>query len=393
MNEEMFQHCPLCGLDKEGGYEYSRIPEYLTYRVRCSRCGYFIASHEFYLFHQEGYDKHIISGLVREINERYQEDGCLKEQPEVLMKNLQSIFKNPAIPKQDDIDAKQEKILAFVKRRSKHLGDVVLVDYNLDYPIAYAVGKEELIAYLESLVDKKYLVQHENYQGNSIEGGKGYSLSEKGWKQAEKIIKNEKPINLPIEVEEEEAPTLEEAAPEIGGGDDDGDGNERGGEEGASREEEPDEENDGYAPTQAQRDLFKALGLHPEIAEASWRLFKDGHYRDAIYRAYVAINSAARDKAGITSGKDKSIMGMIFSEDKPILRINALQSESDLNEQAGFKHLFMGATVGIRNPKGHSNLEQRDPLKTLQYLSFASILMETIDKAEIVEYEDEEEEK
>ena len=50
----------------------------------------------------------------------------------------------------------------------------------------------------------------------------------------------------------------------------------------------------------------------------------------------------------------------------------------------GFKFLFKGATIGIRNPKAHDNVIQTDPYKTLEYLGLASLLMRRIEEGKIV---------
>jgi hypothetical protein len=39
----------------------------------------------------------------------------------------------------------------------------------------------------------------------------------------------------------------------------------------------------------------------------------------------------------------------------------------------------MGAMVGIRNPKAHDMVQQKDPYKTLEFLAFASLLIKKID--------------
>jgi hypothetical protein len=54
-----------------------------------------------------------------------------------------------------------------------------------------------------------------------------------------------------------------------------------------------------------------------------------------------------------------------------------------MDEQEGFMHLYMGAVIGIRNPKAHGMVEQRDPYKTLKYLSFASLLAKRVDEAKL----------
>ncbi len=129
--------------------------------------------------------------------------------------------------------------------------------------------------------------------------------------------------------------------------------------------------------------LFDAMHLHPEIIEASRKLFKDGHYRDAIYRSFVALNQLVKDKSGLSPNelrgmKDSQLMARVFDINNPIIKLNNLITDTEISEQEGFKFLFMGATIGIRNPKAHENIIQNDPHRTLEYLSFASLLFHTI---------------
>ena len=74
-------------------------------------------------------------------------------------------------------------------------------------------------------------------------------------------------------------------------------------------------------------------------------------------------------------------MSHVFSEDRPILNIKCSRPGTEKEEQQGFKFLFMGSTLGIRNPKGHYTIAQEDRSRTLQYLALASLLFKTIDDA------------
>lgn len=135
--------------------------------------------------------------------------------------------------------------------------------------------------------------------------------------------------------------------------------------------------------------LYKALNLHPRIREASEALFKDGHYSNAILDAFKEINNFTKEKSGRTDLDGKTLMEQVFKFDfkddnitkKPLLQINDLQSQSDRDEQRGFQFLFMGAMLGIRNPKAHDRIAQTDHFRTLEYLAFASLLCKRIDEA------------
>ena len=126
--------------------------------------------------------------------------------------------------------------------------------------------------------------------------------------------------------------------------------------------------------TESPIQLFDALQLHPRIIKASKSLFNSGHYAEAIFAAFKAINNFTKRKIDQSlDGKD--LMAKAFNEDKPIIKINKLTTRSERDEQEGFRFLFMGAMVGIRNPKAHDDIRQIDPYKTLEYLAFASLLM------------------
>jgi uncharacterized protein (TIGR02391 family) len=107
-------------------------------------------------------------------------------------------------------------------------------------------------------------------------------------------------------------------------------------------------------------------------------LFESKHYAQAIFEAFKAVECYVKEKTGQTlSGKD--LMAKVFREDAPIIKLNDLSDQIDRDEQEGFKFLFMGAMVGIRNPKAHSMIDQQDPYLTLEYLAFASMLLKRID--------------
>ena len=120
--------------------------------------------------------------------------------------------------------------------------------------------------------------------------------------------------------------------------------------------------------------LFDSMQFHPKIVEASRKLFKDSHYTDAIFRAFTEVNNYVKAKTELELD-GKALMSKVFRVDEPVIKLNNLNTQSERDEQEGFMFLFMGAMVGIRNPKAHDNIIQTDPLKTLEYLALASLLM------------------
>lgn len=124
-----------------------------------------------------------------------------------------------------------------------------------------------------------------------------------------------------------------------------------------------------------RKDAYDLSNLHSRIREVSEKLFRDGHYSQAIFEAYKTVNIVVKDKSGRKDLDGQGLMSTVFSPKNPILRLNDLQDQSDTDEQEGFMLLFMGAMTGIRNPKGHDVVNQKDPTRTIEYLSLASLLV------------------
>jgi len=129
-----------------------------------------------------------------------------------------------------------------------------------------------------------------------------------------------------------------------------------------------------------QNNYFVLLNIHPEIKKVSEKLFSDTHYAPSILEAFKRINNLVKIKSGRSDLDGKSLMLTVFSLNNPILKFNDLVSQSDKDEQEGFMHLFAGAMLGIRNPKAHENIVQKDKYKALEYLVFASLLCRRLDE-------------
>jgi len=139
--------------------------------------------------------------------------------------------------------------------------------------------------------------------------------------------------------------------------------------------------------------LFDAMQFHPKVVEVSKDCFIAGNYREAILNAFICLIDYAKERTGLDLDGD-DLMNQVFSinYDKeqrkitkyPIIRINELQNKSDRDEQQGFMFLCKGAAGGIRNPKAHKLIPQSNPLHTLEYLAFASLLMRRIEEGKVV---------
>ena len=126
------------------------------------------------------------------------------------------------------------------------------------------------------------------------------------------------------------------------------------------------------------------INLHPKVKEHSLILFKNGHYTQAIFESVKALNNYVKEKAQIFDKDLSDAMAKAFNENNPIIKLNDFITRSDKDEQDGFKLLYMGAMKGIRNPKAHENIIQKDKNRTLEYLAFISLLFRRAEEGEIM---------
>lgn len=120
--------------------------------------------------------------------------------------------------------------------------------------------------------------------------------------------------------------------------------------------------------------------LHPQIQAASAGLFQDGHYAEAILRAFIAVEVAVRERSGLDlSGT--TLVNHAMGTPTPVLTMTAEQGQTGRDEQNGMRSLFAGAMLGIRNPKAHGLVDQADEPRAFEYLAFASLLMRRLDDA------------
>lgn len=140
-----------------------------------------------------------------------------------------------------------------------------------------------------------------------------------------------------------------------------------------------------------RKQLFNKYELHPIIKTVAANHFQDGYYKEAIQNAFVEVINQVKIKTNnpkkdIGNGKfieydGDSLMHYVFGCDsrEPIIKFNNLESSLDKAEQQGIMNLYKGI-VGIRDKKAHLNFIQNDPIKSLEYLSLASLLLRLLDE-------------
>jgi len=128
---------------------------------------------------------------------------------------------------------------------------------------------------------------------------------------------------------------------------------------------------------QTQTHPFDERNIHPAINAVSLKLFDNGHYSQATFEAFKYVDTEVKKLSSINDSGFKLMMAA-FAEAAPKIRLTALQSQSEIDEQMGYKFIFAGAMSAIRNPRGHDITT--DPIDLcLDHLSFASVLLRRLE--------------
>ena len=135
---------------------------------------------------------------------------------------------------------------------------------------------------------------------------------------------------------------------------------------------------DGTRFRQSQFDLLVTDG---GLRQTCRNLFVDGHHAEAVRKAYTYIDNQVRDKSGQVEKYGADLMHAVFSANKPLLKVNDLQTRSDWDEQKGYMEMLAGAMIGIRNPRSHEYDFVDRPEEALELLVMANHFMRMLNKA------------
>lgn len=127
---------------------------------------------------------------------------------------------------------------------------------------------------------------------------------------------------------------------------------------------------------------YQGMDLHPVIAAAASGLYADGHFKNAVLDAVIALNNHVRAKSFVTDLDGVGLMEYVFGPKNPVLQFNALETTSDRDEQKGYMGMFSGAVSGLRNPRAHG-LVVDDPERALEFIAFVSLLTKLVDGAKL----------
>lgn len=125
---------------------------------------------------------------------------------------------------------------------------------------------------------------------------------------------------------------------------------------------------------------FDDRNIHTRIQSTSKKLFDDGHYAPATFEAYKLLDKEVAALAKLSESGVKLMM-KAFSEQSPLIRLTDMSTTSEKDEQEGYKFIFSGTVMAIRNPRGHEYGVKESPTECLDHLSLASLLLRRLESA------------
>lgn len=124
---------------------------------------------------------------------------------------------------------------------------------------------------------------------------------------------------------------------------------------------------------------FDERNVHPDLDKITRKLFDDGHYSQATFEAFKYIDKKVQKLSKI-SKSGYQLMMQAFSETSPKIKLTNLSDTSEIDEQQGYKFIFSGAVMAIRNPRGHEFGIHETPDQCLDHISLASLLIRRLNE-------------
>ncbi|MFA5528513.1 MAG: TIGR02391 family protein [Peptostreptococcales bacterium] len=124
--------------------------------------------------------------------------------------------------------------------------------------------------------------------------------------------------------------------------------------------------------------------IHPKVSDITKKLMLDGHYEYAITASVKLLENCIKDICKEKTGKDLSgtpLMQKVFNLQNPVLQFEAMDTQSGKNLQEGYRNIFAGVQLGIRNPYSHDADKKPSMNDALHMIIMISHLMHMVDKA------------
>lgn len=125
------------------------------------------------------------------------------------------------------------------------------------------------------------------------------------------------------------------------------------------------------------------MNLQSSVDQRVWtavsRSYESGEYAAAISDAFYFLSDLVRSKSGLDSD-GAALIGAAFGGDKPVIKVNPFQTETEKSEQKGIEQVLRGLYLGFRNPRSHE--KRTDTVETADsVISFISFLSGLIDRS------------
>jgi uncharacterized protein (TIGR02391 family) len=125
---------------------------------------------------------------------------------------------------------------------------------------------------------------------------------------------------------------------------------------------------------------FDTRNIHPSLPTKVKNLFDDGHFAEATFHAFKYLDKQVQKHSQLSESGFKLMMAA-FDRSKPKVQLTPLKTESEKDEQEGYRFVFAGGVQAIRNPRGHEYAVVDDPDICLDHLSFVSMLLRRLEAA------------
>ncbi len=134
------------------------------------------------------------------------------------------------------------------------------------------------------------------------------------------------------------------------------------------------------APSRDQKNQhpFEIQNIHEKLPPEVRSLFDNGHYSQATFEAFKYLDNEVQRLSGM-SYHGTRLMNEAFNEVTPRINFTPCTNNFERNEQKGYKFLFAGSMLAIRNPRGHSTITD-SPEVCLDHLNFTSLLLRKLEE-------------
>lgn len=125
------------------------------------------------------------------------------------------------------------------------------------------------------------------------------------------------------------------------------------------------------------------MNLQTQVDERIWEAIKSNYlakqYTNAILDTVYFLSNLIREKTGLSTD-GLSLVGQAFGGKSPKLKVNKLQTESEVNVQKGIEQLLRGLFQGIRNPRSHGKYhDSKEDADSI--ILFVNYLLKIIDQS------------